>query len=72
MCDIASSQLDIPLSEGPHISVDKDDDVDDLVSAAPAFYKDSKFVKNAPVRIINPALILVVFISKCSQRFLTI
>ena len=51
LCDIACSQLDVPLSESPRIRVDKDDEGDDLVAAALAFYKDSKFVKNAPVRI---------------------
>ena len=40
-CDIACSQLDVPLSESPRIRVDKDDEGDDLVAAALAFYKDS-------------------------------
>ena len=51
LCDIACSQLDVPLSESPRIHVDKDDEGDDLVAAALVFYEDSKFVKNAPVRI---------------------
>ena len=51
LCEIAHTQLDIPLSESPRIRVDKDDEGDELVSAVLSFYKDSKFIKNAHVRI---------------------
>ena len=51
LCDIAGSLLEVPLSESPRIRVDKNDEGDDLVGAALAFYKDSKFARNAPVRI---------------------
>ena len=48
---LALTQLTIPLEESPRIWLDKEDDEQDWVDAALAFYKQAKFSKQAYVRI---------------------
>ena len=48
---LAVTQVTIPPQESPRIRLDVDDDDLDWVEAALAFYKQSKFIKEAQVRI---------------------
>ena len=48
---LAVTQVTIPPEESPRIRLDADDDDLDWVEAALAFYKQSKFIKEAQVRV---------------------
>jgi hypothetical protein len=44
--------ITIALEEGPKIRLEIDDTVDDWIDSAFSFYKGTKFLKNAPVRLV--------------------